>query len=632
MQKQHLHKLLLIIGCFLAAGCGEVEFKPQNPYLHGEQELSFNLPDTLRTSTFISGWEFLPQASLGKNSGLIKVLSPDKRLISLDWVVAGGDGPIEFSERVRTIHGLSVTNKLLGVTCNIAVADDGRSLSCGLTGEASGATAEVGVDVQGMRVRGIAASEQTWTTTEKGLDLALPWGDLWRLSSPGELTPLPNTSSELSAKIAFPDPQHRNFTLDWSTLQSHRGVRGLDIKTDSPHDNQALALLINSIPPVHAALPTDAEDLENAADMTLSQWLVHAEFSPNYLNELSVPEDQVFMLSYALAAYQTLYAWGALSAEEVLDREPLLDAAMSRVDTMSREIERGASLEARFREATIWTFAENNLATDRPNVRKVYRDQAVVALDDAQNELKRRVRLWRKSQMKQRPDSVAMLDLFVGGDSLAEQKEIESFVAPDTLALLRIVGRADLDWFTEVSPKWHEIQNLSWPLEQERHRWQFSQNVKNRKSDHWLIARESLLDRQFPGLFAEKQFGADPIESAAAEIETVVESYLGIQPHWREHTIKIDARLPESWGRTRARVPFAEGELFVDYDFANNQAWLAGNGLKQIYTCQFYMPTPTGAISGQFKLEPGDSPHKITIFVEPGNKYRLRVESDDLPE
>ncbi len=79
-------------------------------------------------------------------------------------------------------------------------------------------------------------------------------------------------------------------------------------------------------------------------------------------------------------------------------------------------------------------------------------------------------------------------------------------------------------------------------------------------------------------------------------------------------------------------MPIAEGELYVDYDLANKQAWLAGYGLKQVYECQFYMPTPTGAISGQFKLEPGESPQKITIIAETGNKVRLRVESDDLPE
>ncbi len=632
MQKQHLHNLVLIFGCYLALGCGEVKFKPQNPYLHGEQELSFSLADSFLTSTIISGWEFLPLASLGKSAGLIKVLTPDKHLISLDWVAAGSDAPIEFSERERTLRSLTVRNKLLGVTCKLAVSEDGRSLNCDLFGAASGASAKVGVDVQGIRIRGIAASEQTWTATEKGLDLSLPWGDLWKLAATGEMTPLPNSSAMVAAKIAFPDPQHRNFSLTWSSSPGNRGLRGLDIKTDSPHDNQALALLIASIPPVAKNLPTDAEEMENAADMTLAQWLVHAEMSPDYLNDLSVPEDQVFMVSYALAAYQTIYAWGAIPAEELLEREPLLDAAMSRVDTMSREIKRGGSLEARFREAAIWTFAENNLANDRPKVRKVYREQAVVAIDDAQNELKKRVRLWRKTQIKQRPDSVAMLDLFVGGDSLAEQAEIESFIAPDTLALLRIVGRADLDWFTEVSPKWHELQNLSWPLEQERHRWQYLQSVKNRKSEHWLIARESLLDRQFPGLFPTKQFGADPIASAAAEIETIVSSYLGIRPSWGEGKITFDARLPESWGRTRARVPLAEGELYVDYDLANKQAWLAGYGLKRVYECQFYMPTPTGAISGQFKLEPGESPQKITIIAETGNKVRLRIESDDLPE
>lgn len=54
--------------------------------------------------------------------------------------------------------------------------------------------------------------------------------------------------------------------------------------------------------------------------------------------------------------------------------------------------------EERFREATLWTFAEENFAADYPDVRNRYAKQAHEAGDDAQDELKRRVRVWRKTQ------------------------------------------------------------------------------------------------------------------------------------------------------------------------------------------------------------------------------------------
>jgi len=632
MQKQHLHIVLLVFGCHVLAGCGESKFGELNPYLHGKQELNFAIPDTNLVYFLISGWEFLPVASFGSVAGDIKIVTPDGHKLGLDWLPSDSEEPVQFSGRVRHVRGMTVRNQALGLTCSLSVADDGRSLAVTLLGATvTPLDARFAVDVAGVKSRGLAAMTETWSATQEGSEIALPWGDRWKLLTEGEVVPLPKTASDISAKMSFEKSKRLSYTVQWSPLSSLRGERGLDIDTESNSADRALALLIASVPPVHALLPTEDYAFERAADLSLAQWLVHAEFAPSYLSELSVTEDQTFLLKYGVSAYWALYSWGCLPKKNVLEREPLLDAAMSRIDTTSQEIQRGASLEERFREATVWTFAEENLATDRPEQRKVYREQAHIALKDAQSELKERFRLWRDERAEQSPDTVELYELYIGGDSAIAHDDA-AFLQPDTQAVLRIVGRGNLSWLNVVNVAWLEAPGLPWPLVMDRLRWQFASSVRVRTSNHWEIAEAALLDPEHPGILSEARFGAPPVASAAAEVETIVQSYLGIQPHWRERSITFDARLPQNWGRTRARIPFEDGELYVDYDFANNQAWLAANGLTQSYTCQFYMPTPSGSLSGQFKLAPGDAPRKITLFVDSGNVYRLRFESDGLPE
>lgn len=632
MQKQHLQYFLLISLCCLGAGCGEPKFRTLNPYLHGQQELNIALPDSELTPVLIDGWEFLPFATLGFSSGGLKIITPDSHFVNIDWLKAGTEEPVLFNERIRHVRGLTVTNSALGLTLSIEVSPTGRSLSVELDGvSVTALEARLSIATGGVTARGLAALTETWTTGKNGADIALPWGDQWKLKTDAEVTPRPKSDNTVSATLSYGDDKHRELTLDWSPFPSNRGSRGLDIKTESMSADEALALLISSIPPVHQIVPSDQERLEHAAEITEAQWLVHAEYTPNYLNDLEVGADQTYLLSYALPAYLTLYTWGPIAKKTVWDKEPMLDAAMSRFDTTSHEIRRGASLENRLREATVWTFAEEHLATDRPEFRKTYREQAVVALDDVRRELKHRFRLWRRENSVQRDDTLAFFEMFVGGDSAFTEDE-EPFIPPDTLQLLRIAARGSLSWLESVTPDWVNVMWLPWPEEMDRLRWKFDSGIKFRSSNHWQIAQNALLDNGHPGIMLPEQFKSAPISTAAAEISTVTKSYLGIRPQWREATITFDPRLPENWGRTRARMPFEQGELYVDYDLANNQAWVAARGLTQAYTCQFYMPTPSGALSAQFKLEQGDSPRKVTLVLEPGNKYRIRFESSSLPE
>jgi hypothetical protein len=632
MQKQHLHYFLLVSVCCLALSCGEPKFRSLNPYLHGKQDLNLTLPDTDLTGTLIYGWQILPVASLGSISGPLRFITPDGHLVRLDWFKPGEPNPIEFTNRIRQAQALTVSNSLLGLTCKIGLSNTGRSLTVELEGKSSTSLeARISIDIEGVKSRGLAAGLDTWTTEKDVTLISLPWGDQWKLQTDAKVEGMPKTSEFISASLHFENEKRRELTLEWSPLASNRGDRGLDIDTELMSVDQALALLIASIPPVHVLLPNGQTALKSAAEQSEAQWLVHAEFSPGYLNDLATAADQTYLLTAALPAYKTLYTWGPGEKNTILDSEPMLDASMSRFDTTSQQIKLGASLESRLREATVWTFAEQYLATDRPDVTKIYREQAMIALKDVRAELNRRLRLLQLQSKAVRNDTLEFEDKFLGNDS-TKYISSEPFVAPDTLALLDIAADAGLSWLHAVSEDWTNVAQLPWPEELERLHWKFSQSNSNRLSKHWASAQNALLDSDHPGILPAELFRAPEPDNAAAEVSTVVKDYLGIRPRWRERLITFDPRLPEGWGRTRARIPFEQGELYVDYDLANKQAWIAARGLTQTYTCSFYMPTESGSLSQQFKLAPGDSPRKVMLVVKPGNKYRIEFESSDLPE
>ncbi len=622
----------------MLGGCGEPKFAPLNPYLQAKQPLEFAIPDSSFLPLLIRGWEVGPVRTPAGTPLPLNLTTPDPLQVRVAWYIAGTQEPLQFSQRVQSVGSVSVSNAALGLTSRIEFSEDGRRVTFRLEGEAASLIeAKLTVDLGDAQLRGLAAMQEFWQPERRGMALHLPWQGQWHVEAAGEIAPLPAAGPFRSAMIRFDDADKRVVTLDWSESKDDGRDRGLDILTESFYANRALALLISSIPPVTPGPSMQPYTREEAADRTQAVWLVHADFAPGYLTDLEAEQARIEFLTYGLNAYRTLFKWGCLPDSAFTAAKPLFYEGMAQLDASSRSIELGTTLEERFREATLWTFAEENLAADYPDVRNRYAKQAHEARDDAQDELKRRVRVWRKTQEFLK-DTTLVAEQYIGeepdpdGYSRRQRVPKEPFVAPDTLALLHIVSRASVGWFETVDKKWFELTDLAWPIELAFARYQFDRSIRLRESAHWERAEAALLNPEHPGRLLESDFGAPAVASACAEVEFVVHSYLGIQPHWRGGKITFHPRLPEGWGRTRARVPFGNGELYVDYDFANRQAWIAANGLTREFICSIYMPTPTGALSQQFKLEPGDGPVRVTLIEEPASVFKLRFENASLPE
>jgi hypothetical protein len=88
--------------------------------------------------------------------------------------------------------------------------------------------------------------------------------------------------------------------------------------------------------------------------------------------------------------------------------------------------------------------------------------------------------------------------------------------------------------------------------------------------------------------------------------------------------VDIEPRLPESWGHTTARVPFSDGFILLEYDFAREFAIVGAAGLSDPLEVFFGYPLETaGYLRTQFVLQPGDHPMRINLEHKAENRLDL---------
>ncbi|MBK6764864.1 MAG: hypothetical protein IPG71_00770 [bacterium] len=634
MQKQHLHCFLLIAAGSLWSGCGEPNLPELNPYLHREQVLSLPLPDSTASTVYVAGWSIEAATPHPGTPGDVAIATPAGRTLSLGWTVSGETSALPFRPETRELRGVKFACQSTPLALSINLGRDGRTLTCELTGN-SQRPIEAQIEVTGSvgQVRGIAAYEERWDVKGGAAELKLPWGGSWTFTSNGTIEPS-REPGRIAVRFRFDNNESRRFTL---SIEPFEVSRGIDVTTSSNAANRALALLINAIPPVIDVTSINDERFEFWADMSEAQWIARAEPVKSYFKFLEVPEDQIVVLENSVAAFRTTYKWGTLPDRELTAHSVLLDEAINRLHSGTQLILLGASVETRLRDAAVWNFAEHYLAENRLKARDSYRTNGLEAVKESQKKLRELERHFKLLQKTHQTgfDSLLLESNVTGVDGYVFEERADNdleVLRPDTVELLRICSRAKTGWFTMASKEWHAPEDLPWDLVLALARSQFIDALKFRVSPHWQIAQAALLAPEAPGLLPGNIDPESQLRAAAAELETVVETYLGIRANWAESKIVFDARLPSDWGRTKARVPFGPGELYVDYDFANNSAWIAATGLTRKFDCVVYMPTPTGAVSTQFTLEPGDAAHQCALVRDGKNSANIDIESSSLPE
>lgn len=630
MQKQHLHIGLQLLWVVLVCGCGELEFPKLNPYTNKDQILKVMLPDSGSTVVSIGGWATEVSPPQPGDDHRLKLRDLSGTELRISWRFEGDQHPLPFRATQRTAQGLELVETGLGLIQSLSIERGGQLIECGVTGQSERTLiAEIEFHGPSSKRRGIDAETEPWSQTDWGAEVLLPDGNRWRLETEGTVTPAQATG--LGASISFAARPSKIFTLRLNSDRDSESGRAVDILTEADSVNRTLALLTSLIPAATIPVSTSADVFEFWADLTVAQWLTFAEFRPDYFESLRAPEDQVWTIENGLKAFETAFRWGALPERQLTLYTPLLHDALNRLDAAANRIRTGATIEEQFRRAAVWLFAETYLASMSAPARVSYRSNSRDASKDAITALQQAARRLRQTRSEQ-TDSVYFNNQFIDGGSDGGDGLLETFVLPDSVSLFETVSRGTLSWLKEADASWLALEALPWDAESARLLWTFSQDIRYRRSEHWTLAFAALNDTLHPVTLPGELEQRVQTRAAAAELVTVVEGYLGVRPNWSARKIVFDPRLPDGWGRTRARIPFADGELYVDYDFAQRQAYIAASGLVQSFDCQLYFPTKDGAIAGQFTLEPGDQPHHFTLDVDSDNASRLRVTSGNLPE
>ncbi len=588
------------------------------------------LPDSGSAIVSIGSWATEVSPPQPGDDHRLKLRDLSGTELRISWRFEGDQHPLPFRATHRTVHGLELVESGLGLQQSLSIEQGGQLIECGVTGQSERKLiAEIEFRRPSSKRRGIDAESEPWTLADSGAEVLLPDGSRWRLETEGTVTPA--QASGFGASISFAARSSKSFTLLLNPAGNSEAGRGVDILTESDSVNRTLALLTSLIPAPTVPVSTSADVFEYSADLTVAQWLTFAVFQPDYFELLRAPEDQVWTIENGVKAFETAFRWGTLPERQLTLYTPLLHEALNRLDAAANRIRTGATIEEQFRRAAVWLFAETYLASGATPARVSYRSNSRDASKDAITALQQTARTFRRTRSSQ-PDSVYFNNQFIDGGSDGGEGLLETFVQPDSASLFETVSRGTLSWLKEADASWIALEALPWHAESARLLWTFSQDIRYRRSEHWPLAFAALNDTFHPVTLPGDLEQRVQTRAAAAELVTVMEGYLGVRPNWSARKIVFDPRLPDSWGRTRARIPFADGELYVDYDFAQRQAYIAARGLLQSFDCQLYFPTKDGAIAGQFTLEPGDKPHQFTLEVDSDNASRLRVTSGNLPE
>ncbi|MCC6477352.1 hypothetical protein IT157_09895 [bacterium] len=505
---------------------------------------------------------------------------------------------VVFTKFLRTLDGFVLEQPELELRAWFAVSDDGRGFTMSLNGESS---REITLKVDGQI---------------------------------SEFEILVDGRVPAKANFLHFDRVERSatFHLKPDEVYAKKARRKLDVVTESDEANRAIVLLQTLLPHVQDVADEDSTSMEFWAKLTEAQWIAYGEAQQMFSGVVDNKRWPGNPRLVEWPAYRTIFSWGAYPRDlsnamrdalaifvaSKFDRHPLLKNSTSE------------QILSRTREAAVFNFAEQYLTAEQvgPN-RSLFRERASEAVNDVQRELRNRA--------GREPIAIHLLPVPVDKSDSGEvswRMDVSRTELIDSVELFRTASWGNITWLSACGEEWLTTLELPWDLEQARLRHRFNRDPMLRETQHWNMTITALADSTHRGMLlpsdAERK---DQWLAAASEIETITKSYLGIQPNFQQGKLTLDPRLPLSWGRTRARIPYSTGELFVDYDFAQKQATVAYNGVTDEISCLIYFPLPSGrSMPGQFSLSSEERSKRITLTLESGNEFRLIFDDADFPE
>lgn len=117
----------------------------------------------------------------------------------------------------------------------------------------------------------------------------------------------------------------------------------------------------------------------------------------------------------------------------------------------------------------------------------------------------------------------------------------------------------------------------------------------------------------------------------AAAFQNLSEIYVGVIPNWFGNRVTIHPRLPNTWGRMHARVPFGTGFIHLDFDFLREQARIGLSGIDTETDISFSYPlSDDKQLPANFKLGPRRWAVVLKLKREADNRLRFDIKSTKL--
>jgi hypothetical protein len=663
MQKKHLHALLLLL---FISGCGRTRFHTDNPYF-----INFN--DIIATPAFddpacLSG-EGVDLQIVGRSVPVFEVRLADVTggFLSGFWQEEPfGEVPLPHRDVSRTLTAVLLDDSAAGLRARAVLLPSGNGISLYLEGrphsqmhfvlqsaskkdslllrEPRRMSSQVLVFERGDGVSlAIAATAENFRVERVQQDSTS--NSTWSLIvGAGERRQI-ILVCDADARTAQKRVQHY---LGWSPERMEReataGLRKrliFSLHTEDAQANRVFAALASAVLAADSRQNFDSPaEIQQAAQMTAARFLASRAKPDSVPGTLQNARARRERLRWSTAEWRAALAWGMDSTVHLEKQAAGVVGDISRLqldyktdgwpvfadETISDTALR--ALVAEMQHADLLLLAEeiSLLRGDRQTQGDMRRD-AMLASRAAHQRITNIARRYRDEQTAKR---IAQETL---ADSNADLEEKTTVCYPDTALFLQMGAAYGFQQIGEhPALLWNPrlaVDGFTW---QKWVAFRFRNDVGQRMTSDFDSLTALLLDGPVPGMLTENpRYGREPsVPVMAAAFENLATIYLGMQPNAMLRKLTLEPRPPTSWGRTQARIPYAEGFITLDLDFAHRHAYVGQEGLASDVDVVFGYPLDSGGfLRGQFTLEAGKHPVRIELEKQKDNMQRLRL--DDVP-
>lgn len=657
MQKKHLHGLLLIL---LLIGCGGPKFSEESPYLAEKKALEVGFEGKLPAPVMLWGPVELRTTNPSQYSEpfAFHVFPYSERAWIGGLEVEGFDRKVARVKRsltsliiedsvagLRTIamplpHGAGVAFYLEGETYSLVTfhLSQGSKDTVFLRQREAGAVEQYQYGEAHVAILASPAFEGESADETQGVARSLKEGKRRQV-----VVAVDRTANGARA-LAEAYGGLKRAELEAAVVDSLRSELAFSLHTEDANTNRAFALLAAAL--AEAAPRVNMQHRlspENIARLTPALFLASRArpslvFAPGSAKEMSQ------RVRWGLEAYRAAVQYG------MADTDSLKEAALRVLTETARLHEEYSSNLFALGDETIpdtllrlavahVQYAELqalcgdiSLARGDREAELSYRADAARAAKNARRYFDEAGRLYRAAQLgtKPAPDKYALAP--ADPDSVDDPEElviggVNFALPPDTLRFVQAGAHYGFAWIAEkpaqlVPP---EIDGYSWQ------KWvasRFATDYKVTQTPDLDSTIKLLLEGPLPGTLTESpgHDGEPSLASMGAAFENLAGLYLGYHPQWMQHRVDLEPRPPQTWEHTAARVPFGPGFIHLDYDFANEVAFVGISGLDSRVDVFFGFPLPTGGFTRtQFVLSPEEPKVKIRLHRDSDNRIKLAV-------